>query len=740
MPVSPTDQLYSVPLLEEDIELSDSERALVSSVITTAEDVLERGSGLVLKTERIYEVEDRIIGPRIGEEILNAHVESGTITREQAELIKNVAPTVAKLVGETTDDNQSNNLTDYFMVVLHPNAAKAGSSRVPADLKQFIKAAKAIGSNGVPLLDTPNTRELLRPSLGAARELGILDRNFDSLDEVEKETYLASEEKQLGVKVDTSADILLALAIIDIVGYAEQFDEDSARQWSHRIAQYTGIDGASVNPHDGVAAFLIANVSLRSTAFLEAIQSVIDPHATTEIKERLITRGAELSGMTMAIIASAGVAELHTRRIINVVNRRHAQQRAELESSIDSWKIAASRLIESSLAQLKETPTPLSALSALAIEKWISEIGARVAEEVPEIKSQPSLALHEAIEKQVAEDQLKELAEVIQQLDLKIEEIGTRYEISNGKLRALNGLDLRRRLEEWAEPGSKRAVFMKPQAQQLAGLALLCQNDKDFAEAFAEDYIKLRQHWADLAYLRGGHSPSRNGLIHAVDTLLEWYEAAPSTTRTDRELGPLRRMAYLLDERRNRSVEEVSEQQQPETVNQAESDEPKDVSLTDLAKEFPKVEDIESFPPGTTEKVLVADLEKIVAEGRIGDSVELERITSLLKLRQMFEDAKFTVDTCRVRRTKTHNLPRFVLEVSNGDRKIAVVESPFYGRATYIVFEQMIDGVQWTWQDIIQFEYFEIRDEFGGQAKVHAAGATPADHRAKLFNAVITQF
>jgi hypothetical protein len=290
----------------------------------------------------------------------------------------------------------------------------------------------------------------------------------------------------------------------------------------------------------------------------------------------------------------------------------------------------------------------------------------------------------------------------------RIQEIDAQYTISARLLRKLGGLDLRRQLENWVEPGSNRTLFTQDEAQRLAGLALLSA-DSGQAQSLKRHETELSQLWSNIAFLSGGNV-LRSGLVRTVDTLLEWHESATDKMLRDPSLEPIWRLAELLE---STPPEQAPEKSEHPEINQA----------------FEHIEFIEPFPPEVTANDIVTDL-TARTNGYRGDAIEWERIYSLVELRAMLERQGHVVETHRLLQTAWHPLPHYVLEVlTPGDKVIAIVESPIYRHATYVIPHD-------NWRNIVKKSRKQVRDEHGGIPKVHSANATPEYHRNKLYKVI----
>lgn len=365
----------------------------------------------------------------------------------------------------------------------------------------------------------------------------------------------------------------------------------------------------------------------------------------------------------------------------------------------------------------------LRTIGVLCVENWLEAAYKQLGVKDTRENTKP---LHVAIEKVEREQQLAELAAVLEPLFAGVAEINEKYTISGRFLRERSeGLPLRRKLEDYQEPGSNRALFNKDQAHQIAGLALLAE-DEAKAIQFSGDAGQLRELWAKIAFL----SPRtrREGLISNLDALIEWHESASSRLLNDRQLAPVWALARMLEQPSQDMNEAAPAIEDEEDCGEGDHN----ILPWRIPSEFAHVEFIEAFPPGASSNIIVEDLTRI-SRDYDGDPVDWERIYSLIKLRQELESQGFLVETHRLMQTSWHVLPHYVLEVSaprhSSAEPVAIVESPIYGNASYIIPSA-------EWRDIVRFSKQEART-LGAVAKVHAAHISSAEHRQKLQNAVI---
>jgi hypothetical protein len=139
-------------------------------------------------------------------------------------------------------------------------------------------------------------------------------------------------------------------------------------------------------------------------------------------------------------------------------------------------------------------------------------------------------------------------------------------------------------------------------------------------------------------------------------------------------------------------------------------------------------EDIDVFPPGTTEKLPRQQANQAVS--RLTE-IDPQRLEGLVRLKEQLANTGNTVELKFTNPTKWNSLPYFVLIVSpNGDasRSVCILENPINNRASYVF---SVDGkrVQ-NWQQVAQGTRRQAVDTYGATPKVHPAkgGSTFGEH------------
>jgi hypothetical protein len=561
---------------------------------------------------------------------------------------------------------------------------------------RFVLLADKISDAGQQRVHFDNIRPVIQPLIVNAVEL---KGQSDSLITVTQE---AVDERPI--------QLLQALVIIDMMGFAKGLPEEY-------LATLTNAQtGDVLEPHQLITLRLMSGLH-SSTVLTDEINllfedaprdgtgELVDEYAQYYSRVCELARAWDLlAGARKAAGIIASTAQTRCAEGVLHIGQQSSHIRHRLG-------VAANKFLIEAGARFSANPSQESMVAALSAEKWVQAVFDR------RIATDPMLAkganknymqLHSAIEKQVQAEQLAELKHHLDKQMARIQEIDAQYTISARLLRKLGGLDLRRQLENWVEPGSNRTLFTQDEAQRLAGLALLSA-DSGQAQSLKRHETELSQLWSNIAFLSGGNV-LRSGLVRTVDTLLEWHESATDKMLRDPSLEPIWRLAELLE---STPPEQAPEKSEHPEINQA----------------FEHIEFIEPFPPEVTANDIVTDL-TARTNGYRGDAIEWERIYSLVELRAMLERQGHVVETHRLLQTAWHPLPHYVLEVlTPGDKVIAIVESPIYRHATYVIPHD-------NWRNIVKKSRKQVRDEHGGIPKVHSANATPEDHRNKLYKVI----
>jgi hypothetical protein len=488
---------------------------------------------------------------------------------------------------------------------------------------------------------------------------------------------------------------------------------------------------------DAVASTLLNTFEHENDLFKDLVKELVEIAPQVEVRdelgilearkrEQLLSELIELLRFSFATFNSFG--SVYSNKLVENKNRWHGVGQ-EAAASVE----AAQRTMLDSLDLRPETMDREKLLVALALESW----GVRLARSVTELfgsRLQAKTPLHDTVRYLERMEQEQQSSGRIEELSSLIEIFDQTYTVSAKQLRAMGGLGLRKRLEDWVEPGSQKALFLQEKAQAIAGLALQYAADPKKLQFLRRDLYDARIAWIELSTIKKG-AIERNGLLSAVDTLLELYESATDPQLNDKSLQPLWNFASFIKAEVTADVQPAAEE--PAVVAHAfdhavaSADTDEDV-VSRLNREFYHREFIQAFPPGTTERDIITDLEKHAAEASEPHPIEWERISSLLELNRRLLDAGYAVALHRLRQSEWHPMPHYVLEItSNSDGTVAVVESPIYGNATYVVPSS-------DWRTIVEFSK-KGAQEFGALPKVHAHGSTSEEHRQKLYHTVLGQ-
>lgn len=532
--------------------------------------------------------------------------------------------------------------------------------------------------------------------------------------------------------------VLKALCMIEIFKLVDQLPEATVKRY---VNGQTDTDGTepTVTSAESARVAMAADIIAIVGKHPELLEVYIDQEVLAGEPRTLF--GRKLKGANAQFrdaLLSVGRAYRHiegyeatVRGLMKLSREKIITGFDDIEGDLERKQGQIGHNMQALEAELKryidEDPTAQRVLGALAVEHWVADLATTFGYDGDPKELIP---LHEAILTASHEEDLRELQAAIAPLMERIEALeGDKvFAVTSESIRNLGGgKQLKRSLEAWEESGSNRNLFNDNDAKKLAGIALGLDQQTIDTDVFAQHVRELFDAWADLAFLQGQHC-KRSGLVRLFDTLREWHEAAPDKWLNQPQLKPVWSLAREIDKALAA----------PEAEATAAQDEDSDDAPDPLPpawmipQEFAHLEFIEPFPPGET-NAMVEDLVRI-SQGYHGAPVEWERIHSLIQLKTQLEQDGFRVESHRLMQTAWHSLPHYVLEVTapNGS-VVAIVESPIYGHATYLV----PSGELGDWREIVGLSKEDVRALGRGIAKIHAAGASASEHRDKLRSSLI---
>ena len=565
-----------------------------------------------------------------------------------------------------------------------PTGKLKNSDSVTVDAaRRFVLLADGISDNtDRQFINVEDVRSFTSPLNSAAVRLG---QHPDALIEV----------SQLAVD-DESIRTLQALTIVDIMTFAKRLPAD------YLDDLFDARPEDALDPHRMMTRALLS--SLRSAGLLSDMIENLFEEAPRDEAGELVGEFAAHHRQIQGLAKSwqlLGDARNAIKIIATAAQKRYAEGIEHIghESSQRRYNlgVAAGTFLNLVGGEFSLAPDTQNMMRVLSAEKWVQAVFDRRISPDPLLAKGATtdyLTVHHAIEQQEAARQVLLAQQEIAAIRERIDNIENKYIITARMLRQHGGLALRHEVEQWTDPGSNRAHFTRDQAQQLVGVALNHRSNPQYTEQLAEDLAQLRYAWADLAFV-SGKPVQRTGLMRGLDTLSELYEAASDKQLDDKQLAPLWDLVRL-------------------------SKRP----VWKLSAEFAKLDFIQAFPPG--EQDMIEDLVRIsrgYEDER--DPIEWQRIYSLAELGNDLERQGLAVVRHRLMQSAWHPLPHYVLEVTTADSTVAVVESPIYGNATYVVPDA-------EWKEIVRFSKEEVRKDWGGIARVHSAATGPAEHREKI--------
>lgn len=670
--------------------------------------------------------------PVIANEILDTAVENNILTAKERKILEIAAPKVAQLLRKPGVDGRTAFSDICLSVSMAANAQGRTKKRdfevIDRDVRAFFALTDTLSVQNRHLLDEAKVAEATEKTTTSADLL------------VDEAT--AGQVELDHTYDDNSAPVLTTMALVDLMTFVRNIDEATLTKLRTTVLDDDNLENIEFTKRDYLLYDLLEVVNeptkvwgRRVAQIFEKTYKFLGGRAKGAHKA-----AAERVGSVMRTFGK--IERFDTANDVLIAHKNVLELEPQVtvrETSSSAFEALASAIDDCGHITDEyyyDEPDKKKLLESLAIETWIVEVMIAYLEGSGSISTKTEAddmrkekRIHKALNYIILQEQLEELEATISPLEQERKKIEANHVISSQLIRRLpGGMQLRRRIEDWHEAGSQRTLFTQDEAQALAGWAINVA-ETDSGEAFKQDVMRLRRIRSDLALL-GQHANTKD-MIRRIDTLVELYESASDKELADEALLPLWNLARLLV-----NEELVSEPEKPDLQNEATSPEPDEDTESTNAEphwhstaEFTHTEFIKAFPPEASgEDALRQDLQEMIERKEYtGDPVEWERITRLVELRDQLTKAGFTVDTLRLMQSAWHPLPHYVLEAVSpvSGSIIAVVESPVYSNATYVVADE-------DWRSIVEFSKPDAR-KLGATPKVHSASLTLADHRNKLF-------
>ncbi len=412
--------------------------------------------------------------------------------------------------------------------------------------------------------------------------------------------------------------------------------------------------------------------------------------------------------------------------------------RAQGHAEVGQLLTKFTELYESTKRYVDTEGSVRAMLGALSVENWWGTINRHFV--IPSIRrkhSSPDGSLHTALRNSETAQELEAKQLRAQELSNQLEAFDEKYAVSSKYLRNKGALKIVKEVEGWAENGSQRLFFASDGARALIGLAHKLQDEPQKTDTFLTDFSAAKRSWGELKSMKYVR-PAKSALLSSAFTLAELYETEDrQLLKNDLMYG----LAVTLATKEIHETQPVTQppitEAEPDRVPVADSiDEEVDQAqegsnVLEISRNFRSELPIQAFPPDATETDILDDFIGISGDRLTNEPVEWERITALLQLKRSLEELGLNIVSHRMMNSTWHPLPHYVLEVLGPNNRIAVVESPMYGNATYIVSHN-------EWETIVLFDKKTVRTErdFRGSAHVHPANGNLIDHAERLKNIV----
>ncbi len=700
-----------IPLPPEIDDISVDDSAMLRNLYDVSVELVEHEKA----PRPLWVDNDPTDNTSVANETLDELVDAGRLTSLERGVIISMSNEINTLFGNVEsidyspddDDLPLANLFLEHMIRMRKGTINNPQSRLTQLHQEFFSIVDRLDSSEGPLLVPEKLKERTRSADQLSVEISSRSPN------VSNDLARKTEAHDF----DTSTDILRTLAVIDLVTFIKHLPDDAlitynkdigreepGSAYSIEIAKATMFSIAQSVPWETPLEMLyILNARNSSGGYLRPYRLI---NRNKFKAER--TKGRQIVD-NLKQIADHRVAEeaiLDFRRSdFATIETLDFEAVTKTEDKLKEELRLAGKLAWALVSG--EDRTQNSVLGALSIESWIAEVLGK--EKLGKIVKQTwtNKPLHKAIEELQLQQDLVTLHEAIVPLQTRASKIIRNNKISSKFLRSNEGgLEIVRNLEIVEDVGSRARIFGKAVAKQIAGLAIKLGNNPENSKKFISEINELRQIRADLDMLED-KKDHKFDLLRAVDTLLEFEDSGANTGKN------------ILPQKVSNLIEVLKAQENDNTGWQK-------------AIEESDIEDIHVFPPGIGPSVILDDLAKI-SEGYEGAQIEWDRIKTLVELRDQFVANGASVNIVRSMSSTWHQLPHYILEIENeSGRRIAVIESPIYGNATYITPQNE------DWKEIVLFSKAEAR-ELGAIAKVHMPVDDRVHHREKIFKEVSKQ-
>lgn len=434
------------------------------------------------------------------------------------------------------------------------------------------------------------------------------------------------------------------------------------------------------------------------------------------------------------IFGCASFLELQSSMLAEELHRCGMDASKKVRENRDKFSEKISYLTDSNHSR------PVGLMTSLAIENYLNRLQMLTGQK-------PSgRPLHNFLEQEADQQGLEALKLQIANISERINSINHQFETSSKEARQLfysyagkdySAIHLRRLIEDTIfDKDGHKSIFNKDQADTLAGLALKIQAE-EFPTKLFKALNQLDDYWSELIEI--APNSRQAGLTMVINKLLEWDESllTNDSVRNRQDIKPLFNLIKLIRNRPEPTSEDLTDQEPSadsdiasEDVVEIDLGNEDKLTLAALGAEFLEIEFIQAFEPGNDSFEVIEREIRHHNKGKY--PVEWDRIRSLIDLRSDLTREGFQVRTLRLMQSRWHPLPHYVLEVKNpiSDLTCAVIESPIYGNATYVIPND-------EWRVIVEESKEDVRQIFGGIAKMHSPDTPSSHHKLAVMNTVV---
>jgi hypothetical protein len=420
-----------------------------------------------------------------------------------------------------------------------------------------------------------------------------------------------------------------------------------------------------------------------------------------------------------------------SEKLLKVRIQNAAIQRVKTENRFNTYNVILSKLgVVTEWINEDSQDSPLTLMEKLHLDDIRSRIASNLilaklniggTPEFSKIVEYSEKPLHRFIDSQALTEQLHEVESALADIDTRIAIQDAEYKVTSKIVREIpNGTDRRKTISECLarknEPQIPDRVI--DQLLVIANTVLSSpENTQTQVDSLVRVLDTLQRLEQSVAYL--GRRNTSSNVLRAINTLHELVETHGESVINDAQITHL----YRLLNNEPDDFQITPEATMPDEIS--------DELFNEIAM-LPE-ENLEIFPPaiGGLDEVVDQFIEILETEQHgqsYLDRIEWGRIENMVKLRDSLNERSNVASELKISRSSAWSpMPFFILETIINDRTVAIVESPLYRNATYVVHDD-------EWRDIVTL----TRDEakvLGAVPKVHSTDHET--HRHKLYTAVL---